>query len=178
MEIVLIRHTPTATLVGTCYGWLDVPLAASHASDIAATLATIARTDRVFSSPSQRCTALAEAIAQRDASPLTLTAALQELNFGAWEGQLWSDVPRSHSDPWAEDPWNRAPPDGETEQALWQRVAAWRQQVLEKQSGRIAVVAHAGSLRALRCLLSGTLPQQRWSWQIGYGATEVLLHGS
>lgn len=178
MEIVLIRHTPTAAPVGTCYGQLDVPLAASFANDIAATLATIARTDRIFSSPLQRCNTLADALAKRDASPLTLTAALQELNFGVWEGQHWNEVSRVQSDPWAEDPWNRAPPDGESEQALWQRVDEWRRQVLENQSGRIAVVAHAGSLRALRCLLLGVTPQQRWSWQIGYGASEVLTRGS
>lgn len=178
MEIILIRHTPTVAPAGTCYGQLDVPLAADSQSDIAATLATVARTDRVFSSPLRRCAVLANALAKRDASPLTLTTALQELNFGAWEGQPWSDVSRIHSDPWAEDPWNRAPPDGETEQALWQRVDTWRQQVLEKQNGRIAIVAHAGSLRALRCLLLGVAPQQSWSWQIGYGTAEVLTRGS
>lgn len=178
MEIILIRHTPTAAKAGTCYGRLDVPLTRGFASDIAATLATITRVDLIFSSPLQRCALLADALAKRDACPLTLNAALQELNFGAWEGQRWSDVSRIESDPWADDPWNRAPPGGETEQALWQRVDEWRQQVLEKQSGRVAVVAHAGSLRALRCLLLGVAPPQRWSWRIECGAIQLLKHGS
>ena len=174
MEIVLIRHTPTAAQPGTCYGHLDLPLAPGFANDIAATLVTVARTDAVFSSPSQRCAVLAAALAKRDASPVTLAPALRELNFGAWEGLPWAEVPRTFSDPWAQDPWNRAPPGGETEQALWHRVEAWRQQALAAQTGRIAIVAHAGSLRALRGLLLGLTPQIGWSWRIDYGAAHVI----
>ncbi|HEY4367014.1 MAG TPA: alpha-ribazole phosphatase family protein [Steroidobacteraceae bacterium] len=174
MEIVLIRHTPTAAPEGTCYGHLDVPLADGFASAIAATLTKVPRTDAIFSSPLQRCAILAEALAKRDASQVLFAAELRELNFGAWEGQPWSQVPRTLSDPWAEDPWSRAPPGGETEQALWQRVETWRQQALAGRTGRVAVVAHGGSLRALRCLLLGMNRRQGWSWRIGYGAVEVL----
>ena len=174
MQIVLIRHTPTAAREGTCYGHLDLPLADDASASIAATLANVTRTDEVFSSPSQRCAVLARALAERDGSPLTLAPQIQELNFGAWEGLSWSEIPRALSDPWSEDAWNRAPPGGETEQALWQRVEAWRKAALAGKTGRVAIVAHAGSLRILRCQLLGFEPAHRWSWRIGYGETESI----
>jgi alpha-ribazole phosphatase len=174
MEIVLIRHTAAAVKAGTCYGHLDLPLAPGFANDIATALVAIARADAIFSSPSQRCVALAESLATRDARPLTLVPALQELSFGAWEGMPWAQIPRTLSDPWAQDPWNRAPPGGETEQALWQRVDAWRLQTLQGLTGRIAIVAHAGSLRALRGLLLGVAPPLSWSWTIGYGEARTI----
>ncbi len=179
MELLLIRHTRTAAPEGTCYGRLDVALADTHASDIVNVLRCVRHVDRVFSSPSQRCAQLALALAQRDACPLHYAEALQELNFGAWEGRAWRDVARAQSDPWAEDPWLRAPPGGETEASLWQRVADWRERHLSDShlnelTERIAIIAHGGSLRALRCQLLRLAPQERWQWQIAYGECQRL----
>jgi alpha-ribazole phosphatase len=178
MEIILIRHTPVEVRPGTCYGHLDVPLAANCVADIAATLAPLATVDVVFSSPTQRCLELAKSLSARDAAALNLAHELRELNFGAWEGLSWSEIPRAQSDPWAEDPWNRAPPGGETEQQLWQRVDTWRRIALDRAVGRIAVVAHAGSLRALRALLLGLTHERSWQWRIDCGAAEMLVGAS
>lgn len=175
MELVLIRHTRTAAPAGTCYGHSDVELAATGAQDIAAALQAVGRVDAVFSSPSRRCWQLAHVLSQRDSCPLVSAEALRELHFGDWEGQLWSDIPRVLSDPWADDTWQHSPPGGETELALWERVDRWRQQTLATPiAGRIAVVAHGGSLRALRCQWLQIAPQQRWLWQIGFGESVML----
>ncbi len=169
MDLFLIRHTPPAGVDGLCYGRLEVSLPPSADDDIRATLARLPRMDGIFSSSSQRCLRLAAAIARRDACPLTQAPALQELDFGAWEGLSWQQIPRHESDPWALDPWHRSPPGGETEQALWQRVSAWHDQTLPHCTGRQAIVGHAGSLRLLRCLILRLPIEQRWSWRIGWG---------
>ena len=169
MEIFLIRHTTPACAPGVCYGRTDVPLAASAARDIDRAIAPLPTFDRVYSSPAQRCARLATALVQRDACPLVFSPALSELDFGEWEQLPWSQIPREHSDPWALDTWHRAPPGGETEQALWNRVATWYGMALAEPAARCAIVGHGGSLRVVRCLILGLGFEQRWAWTLGWG---------
>lgn len=169
MELVLIRHTAPAIETGVCYGRTDVPLAHSAQRDIQATLAGLPKVDRVYSSPAQRCVQLARALAERDDCQLILAPALQELDFGQWEQLPWTRIPREHSDPWAADPWHLAPPGGETERALWTRVASWYRTTLPAPVSRCAIVAHGGPLRVLRCLALGSSEQERWDWNLNWG---------
>lgn len=169
MELFLIRHTAPAVETGVCYGRADLPLAESAEQDIQATLALLPKFDLVYSSPAQRCLRLASALARRDACELILAPELQELDFGEWEQLPWARIPREHSDPWAADTWNRAPPGGETEQALWTRVANWYQTALPAPVSRCAVVAHGGPLRVLRCLALGLSIEERWGWSLNWG---------
>jgi len=169
VEIYLIRHTPTASTTGVCYGRTDVPLAATAEQDIQRAMTTLPQFDRVYSSPAQRCTKLAAALAQRDGREPIIHAALSELDFGDWEQLPWSGIPREHSDPWAADTWHRAPPGGETEQALWSRVSTWYATAITQPVPRCAIVAHGCSLRVLRCLLLGLPMEQRWAWSLGWG---------
>lgn len=175
MELVLIRHTAVAAASGLCYGRLDVPLAPSAAADIAAVLGRLPPVAGVVSSPAARCLRLAEAIAQRDGCALALEADLRELDFGAWEGLRWDAIDRAQSDPWAEDPWRRAPPGGEREADLWARVQGWWARWRPPAgAGRVAVVAHGGPLRLLRCLLDGAPLEHRWSYSLEPGGITML----
>jgi len=169
VELYLIRHTAPAATEGICYGRSDVPLAASAERDVQHVIAALPRFDRVYSSPARRCTTLAGALAQRDDCPLQLDPALGELDFGEWERLPWSLIPREHSDPWAADPWHRAPPGGETEQALWSRVSTWYAIASTQPVARCAIVAHGGPLRVLRCLILGLPEEERWGWSLGWG---------
>jgi alpha-ribazole phosphatase len=178
MEFQLIRHTPCAVEPGVCYGHLDVPLASAAPEHMAATLRKTGPADIVFSSPAQRCLALATLLAQRDACALRVSSDLRELCFGEWEGRRWDDIPRATSEHWAEDTWQRAPPGGETEQALWLRLQRCHLEMLathiHEQAQRIAVVAHGGSLRLLRCLLLERPMSERWQWHIELGEVHTV----
>ncbi len=176
MALVLIRHTPVADGAGRCYGTQDLALAASAPQDIAAVLERVAPVDAVIASPAARCLRLGQALALRDACSLTLEPALRELHFGAWEGCRWDDIDRAQSDPWAEDPWNRAPPGGETEAALWRRLQAWLHRWTPEAGARVAIVAHAGPLRLLRCHLERRPLAERWSLSMPPGG--VLDYGA
>jgi alpha-ribazole phosphatase len=169
VELYLIRHTAPAVVKGVCYGQTDVPLAETAERDIQIALAPLPKFDLIYSSPAQRCFRLASALADRDHCPLLPAPELQELQFGEWEQLPWAHIPREHSDPWAADTWNRAPPGGETEQALWTRVASWYGSAQPLSVPRCAVVAHGGSLRVLRCLILGLGVEERWSWTLNWG---------
>lgn len=174
MEFVLIRHTRCDVAPGTCYGRLDVALAGSAAADIERTLSQVPRVDSVVCSPAQRCHLLALEIARRDGCDVRVLSALQELDFGAWEGRHGNDIPRSESDAWAADPWHRAPPQGETENELWLRTATAAADLIRSAgTARIGVVSHGGPLRILRCLLTRRPVDERWSLSMECG--EVVL---
>jgi alpha-ribazole phosphatase len=134
MEFALIRHTRCDVAAGTCYGHLDVPLASTAAADIELTLSRVPPVDLVFSSPSRRCYSLAQTLATRDGCEIRMREDLRELNFGSWEGVRWDDIPRTLSDAWAADPWNRAPPSGESESQLWQRATRMADELLQLET--------------------------------------------
>jgi len=144
--IVLIRHPPVRAAPGTCYGRLDLALEDDAAIvPLAARLAGFGGT--VWTSPVRRCRLVAAAI-----GPYRVDDRLQELDFGAWEGRRWDDMPRDALDRWAADPAGFAPPGGETGAALVARVTAfWR----ALPPGDHGVITHGGPLKVLVPLLRG-----------------------
>lgn len=170
MDFQLIRHTPCAIDSGVCYGQLDVPLPIDAAAAIQHTLRQVPRVELVYSSPLQRCLILAARLAQRDACPLIRDADLRELAFGEWEGVRWDHIAREQSEHWSEDPWQRAPPGGETEAALHARVTRCLARMLHEPVQHIAVVAHGGPLRLLRCSLLNQPLALRWQWRCEPGS--------
>ena len=141
-----MRHPAAAVAAGTCYGRLDLPLAdPAAAAALAARLAGLG--GAAWSSPAQRCRAVAVAL-----GPHRLDARLLELDFGAWEGRPWDDVPRPALDRWAADPAGFAPPGGESGAALVARVTAFAASL---PLGDHVVVTHGGPLKVLSALLRG-----------------------
>jgi alpha-ribazole phosphatase len=120
VKLVLVRHPPPDIAPGICYGRLDLGLRADGSGAVAAVVASLAahRVTRIWSSPARRCRVVAEAIG----APVRLDPRLLELDFGAWEGVAWDDVPRAALDAWAADPLGFAAPGGETGAALLARV--------------------------------------------------------
>jgi alpha-ribazole phosphatase len=164
MEVVLIRHTPCAIDAGVCYGHLDVPLASSAQIDIERVLVKIPAVEELYTSPAQRCVVLAVRLAARDGCTPIVREELRELSFGDWEGRRWDDISRVEVDEWSADHWNRGPPAGETERSLWMRVERVYRELLACDRQSVAVIAHGGSLRVLRCLLADRPCELRWEW--------------
>ncbi|HEY0945642.1 MAG TPA: histidine phosphatase family protein [Opitutaceae bacterium] len=153
MNLVLIRHTRVAAPAGVCFGRTDVPLAPTFAEEAAAVRARLPWTPRaVWSSPARRCRALAESLAP---GAVCVDPRLQALDFGAWEGRRWDEFRDAESEAWALDPWARRPPGGETAAELWARVGAVRAELLARAEQRLAIVTHAGVIRAWRSHATG-----------------------
>ena len=141
--IVFVRHPPVAGGAGRCYGRLDLPLAdPSSIAPVVAALASL-RGATIHTSPLARCRLVAEALG----SPV-VDDRLVELDFGAWEGLSWDDVPRNDLDRWAVDLTGFAPPGGETGAALIDRVTTfWR-----GLTAPAVVITHGGPLKVLMAL--------------------------
>ena len=168
MTLLLVRHTPPRIAPGHCYGRLDVPLAASAATDIATAVAALPRVAHVICSPAQRCLPLGAALARRDAAELVLEPALAELDFGSWEGVAWDAIERSAIDAWAADPWGYAPGGGESLSTLWSRVAALLAK-LPPAPVPVAVVSHHGPLRVMLLQLLQRPWRELFDYQLDFG---------
>lgn len=147
--MIFLRHPRPAVAPGLCYGRLDLAEGPRAGAEIAAALKRMPAIGHVLTSPARRCRRLARRIARAaDVAPVE-DHRLLELDFGAWEGVAWERIPRAESDPWAEDPWSRAPPGGERFADLHARVA----EALAEAPPDAAIVTHAGVIRAARMIL-------------------------
>jgi alpha-ribazole phosphatase len=159
MIVVLVRHPAPNVPAGVCYGRLDFPLRADSIAQLPYLAEAIQAhgiaTVRV--SPAQRCRLLADFVVRSGRASLLVDPRLQELDFGAWEGVAWDDVPRDELDRWAADPLGFAPPGGEGGAALVGRVRQVHQAIVAAGED-CAVIAHGGPLKILAALLRGLAP--------------------
>lgn len=171
MALILARHTRVDLAAGTCYGQADVPLRQPHdppfdavgrrLGELLARIGGDTRVVQVVSSPLRRARLLADHLSRDLGLPTVTDPRWMELHFGAWEGRRWDDIPRAESDPWAEDTLHRAPPGGETQNALIERVRAALAALhpSARQPGdAVLVVAHAGPLRVALGSAQGWVP--------------------
>ena len=141
MQLFLIRHPRPLIDAGICYGQLDVDC--EDPQPIAEQLKALLPKDTpVISSPLQRARKLALALNLNARSDQRLS----EINFGQWEGQPWGNIKREDLDAWAADVLNFTPPGGESVTDLQHRAIDF---VSTLEGSRVALVTHAGILRAL-----------------------------
>ncbi|MDI3337519.1 histidine phosphatase family protein [Defluviimonas aestuarii] len=151
-ELMLIRHAP-ALHGGRLCGRMDVPADCSDTPRIAALRDRIGRPDRILVSPALRCRQTAGALWPDLGEPQT-DATLWEQDFGHWEGMAFADLPDLGPMP-PDDLAKHRPPGGESFADLCTRIAP----VLSSaQGGRVAIVAHAGVVRAGLALALGSVP--------------------
>jgi len=151
-ELYGFRHAPVTTR-GLCYGRADLPVELEPEDTCAGLDAR--SFDRVWSSPSARCSEVARVLAARPAPAptLELDERLYELDFGEWEGRPWDSLPKGPREDWASDWQHAAPPGGEALSQLVARVTAWHAELAEDE--RHLLIAHAGVVRALWVLRQG-----------------------
>lgn len=156
MLTVLVRHPRPRVASGVCYGRLDLHVHRLARPQIRAAVGRLAgfSPGAIFSSPARRCGGMAAAIGSACSVAPAFDARLLELDFGAWEGLAWNDVPREALDEWAADPYAFAPPCGESGAALVARVTTFHDDLV-RMARNTVVVAHGGPLKVLHALLEG-----------------------
>lgn len=159
MALILLRHPPLLGAEGYCYGRSQPGVVDDTALGRALAGLQGFCGLPVSSSPSPRCLALA----QRLSSAVCIEPALQELDFGTWEGCRWDDISRTQLDDWAADIWHYPPGGGESArqlQARWQRLRLrWR---ADGEPLRV-VVTHAGVIRMALAEAGLIAEADRWS---------------
>jgi len=166
----LQRHAPVVAQPGLCYGATDLEAHADATQAAARRIAPLLPADvQLCSSPLRRCAALAEAIATlRPDLSVRRDARLAEMDFGAWEGRPWADIPREDFDAWTADFVDlRAGTRGESVRAFMSRVAEAHDEWLAQPRDTLWVT-HAGVLRAVSLLRRGIrCPAAAADWPSG-----------
>lgn len=168
--LYLIRHTTPAIAPGICYGQLDIDVADSFASEANNVLHYLPPQQLILTSPLLRTRRLAEHLAQAQHCELRSDTRLREKNFGVWEGKAWDDIDRCEIDAWADDFMGYAAQDGESAQQVMQRVQSFLSEVAQLPQKNIALVAHAGSIRAMLAVMGEVALADILKWEVGYGA--------
>lgn len=115
----------------------------------------------VYSSPLIRSLQTAElAFPGRE---LRLDARLRELNFGTFEGKTQSE---NENDPawaaWMVDPFELAPPGGESYSQLRDRAGAWMREAVTIEAEHVVAVTHSGTIQMM---LSDVLGVEKVRWR-------------
>ena len=169
MEIVLIRHTSVAVAKGTCYGQADVEVAHTFAEEAAATkvrLTAYEPFDAVFSSPLKRARLLAAYCGYEHP---VVDDRLMEMSMGEWELRSYDELTDDYSREWFENYMTMPTPGGESFQMLYQRVAAFLDELRQKDYRRVAIFAHGGVL-ACAGIYGGLFDAEHiWEHQVEYG---------
>ncbi|MEM1348074.1 MAG: histidine phosphatase family protein [Myxococcota bacterium] len=159
-----------------CIGWTDLGLV-----DVEETRAQMRRhaealgeVTRVISSDLVRATHTAELLcAQLGIPGYEEDARLRELHFGRWEGKTWPEIEAAQPEEYAQfmANWRTRPtPGGESYAMLRGRVRAfWEDVSAEDAQAAVVIVAHHGSLRALRGVLLGLGDDEAMGQSWSYG---------
>ena len=154
MRLFLIRHPKPLIEPGRCYGRFDMP--AENSLTVAHALAAdLPSGVPVWTSPLRRCHELAGLL---HPAPI-VDQRLAEMDFGAWEGRLWDEIPRAELDAWAADVAGYAPPGGESPLALQRRALDFVASLAVEEA---IIVTHAGVIRTLLAHWQ-RLPPERWT---------------
>lgn len=178
--IDLLRHG--ACEGGDIYrGSIDVALSAEGWAQMRAQVANPAPWQQVFTSPMQRCKALAAEVCEQLTLPLTEVSALAEIHFGDWEGRVVAEIwheQREHVRRFFADPINCSPPNGERLSDFDQRVdEAWQQVVAKARGQQVLLVAHGGTIRVILARLLGMPLSNIAHLEVPYAcASRVVIH--
>jgi alpha-ribazole phosphatase len=171
VALTLVRHTRPADGDGRCYGRTDIALGPGFAAEADALAARLPRPDRIVTSPLARCRRLADRLGARLHAPVAVDLDWREIDFGRWEGQPWSDLPRPELDAWAADLLHARPHGGESVALLLARI---RRALARCRAapGRTLVVTHAGPIRAALFAAGGGAAA--WQRAVGFGEAVTL----
>ena len=147
MGLTLIRHTKLKAADGVCYGRTDLDVADTFHEEAQTVIKSAPAADVIVSSPLTRCQKLAHQIAAAHGLAVELDPRLQEMNFGAWEGQRWSEIPKAELDAWAADFLNARPHGGESVAMLRDRTMTALAEYGAPDQSHI-LVTHAGVIKA------------------------------
>ncbi|CAM2951983.1 alpha-ribazole phosphatase [Pseudomonas gessardii] len=172
LHLDLLRHGETE-LGGGLRGSLDDALTAKGWAQMREAVREHGPWDRLVSSPLQRCARFAEELGARLNLPVSLEQALQELHFGAWEGQSAAQLMETDAEAlglfWA-DPYRFTPPDGEPVAAFSQRVRGAVLRLHQLYAGqRVLLISHGGVMRLLLAEARGLPREQLLNVEVGHG---------
>jgi alpha-ribazole phosphatase len=106
----------------------------------------------VYSSDLKRCMQTAERICSRWNLQYVPARALRELSFGRWDGKTYEEImqmDRERAVAWYDNPFDNAPPEGESLRQLGERVDGWLDRLMSecRCGDTVVLVSHGGVIR-------------------------------
>ena len=155
--LVLTRHGHVEGISPPRFrGRHDLPLTPAgrnQARQLGAFLATRPPIDAVYTSPLSRCIDTGAAIAAATDVGATAIPELEDIDYGAWTGKTHEEGERSDPERyalWWHAPQLVRPPKGDSLQDLVARTAEAVRQIIDRHpQGRVVLVGHDSSNRAL-----------------------------
>ncbi|KPA90969.1 MULTISPECIES: alpha-ribazole phosphatase family protein [Pseudomonas] len=173
----LLRHGETE-LGGGLRGSLDDALTDKGWAQMRQAVLEGGPWNRLVSSPLRRCARFAAELGERLGLPVELEKDLQELHFGAWEGQSAAALMETDAEAlgrfWA-DPYGFTPPDGEPVSRFAERVLAAVEGLQRRYAGeRVLLVSHGGVMKLLLARARGLPREQLLQVEVAHGALFTL----
>jgi glucosyl-3-phosphoglycerate phosphatase len=162
-RVVLWRHGQTAWNLNSRFqGQTDIPLddkGIAQSEEAAARLAALDPT-AILSSPLQRASRTAAALAEITGLPVSLDPDLTERGGGDWEGLTNREIKAQYPEEYAR--WD--PPHGETSAEVAKRVGTALERAIGRMTddGPLVVVSHGAAIRLGMAGLLG-LPEELWN---------------
>jgi alpha-ribazole phosphatase len=173
--IAFVRHGQTdLNRSGRLQGRIDAPLSALGAEQAAAVARGYASepVTRVLSSPLQRASTTAAAIAREHGLTVETDERLIELDYGDWDGLALAAVAADEWARWRRDP-AFAPPGGESLVDVSARVTAFCADVLSDDL--VIAVSHVSPIKSAVC--SALRVDDRATWQMQLDVASVTRVG-
>ncbi|MFI0860984.1 bifunctional RNase H/acid phosphatase [Streptomyces smyrnaeus] len=183
---VLLRHgetplTPEKRFSGS--GGRDPELSAAglrQAAAVAEALAARGTVQTVVSSPLRRCQETAAAVADRLGLSVGTDEGLRETDFGAWEGLTFAEVRERHPedlDAWLASAAARPTGGGESFEEVARRVAAARDELLARHTGRtVLLVTHVTPIKTLVRLALGAPPESLFRMELSAASLSAVAY--
>ncbi|MPY62077.1 bifunctional RNase H/acid phosphatase [Streptomyces spongiae] len=183
---VLLRHgetplTPEKRFSGS--GGSDPALSdvgRHQAERVAAALAARGTVQAIVSSPLARCRETAGIVAARLGLQVTVEDGLRETDFGAWEGLTFGEVRERHPEDlgaWLGSPGAQPTGDGESFEAVAQRVAVTRDKLVTAYAGRtVLLVSHVTPIKTLVRLVLGAPPESLFRMELSAASLSAVAY--
>ena len=177
LRLDLLRHGETE-LGGGLRGSLDDALTEKGWAQMRAAVVAGGPWDRLVSSPLQRCARFAAELGEQLNLPVQLDKDLQELHFGAWEGQSAAALMETDAEAlgrfWA-DPYAFTPPQGEPVSAFATRVLGAVARLQQACAGeRVLLISHGGVMRLLLAQARGLPREQLLNVEVAHASLFAL----
>lgn len=177
LRLDLLRHGETE-LGGGLRGSLDDALTEKGWAQMRAAVVAGGPWDRLISSPLQRCARFAAELGEQLNLPVHLDKHLQELHFGAWEGQSAAALMETDAEAlglfWA-DPYSFTPPQGEPVSDFAARVLGAVARLHQACAGeRILLISHGGVMRLLLAKARGLPREQLLNVEVAHASLFAL----
>ncbi|GEA12034.1 histidine phosphatase family protein [Alteromonas sp. KUL49] len=140
------------------YGLTDIELSEAGDSAVSNVLTWLPAITHVVTSPLKRCSNSALELAKQRGVAVDQLEEIKECHFGEWDGVPFESMGAEWKavEQFFYSPFENPPPQGETVDALYDRVTrGWDYITATHTSGHIAVICHGGVIRQILAFILG-----------------------